>query len=205
MWQFAAGAALALFSGIGAQRAAADEADRRREAEMLSAMYQYSAAESAIKLMKSTLEASTLNATYEALREGGAQQREVSKEIDKAVSTQVAASEGLTSGRSAGRQIATTLVKGSKAIQETQQQTANMISQLVDYKDSKTNELNNKLIESYNSMYSVLTTPGDIYRGSNAEIVASMFKGAATGAKLASSFGSFGGGGGIASAASAAG
>jgi hypothetical protein len=38
-------------------------------------------------------------------------------------------------------------------------------------------------------MYSVLTTPSNIYRGNNAEIAASMFKGAATGASLASAFG----------------
>ena len=184
------GAGLGLWSGISQAKAAAKEADRRRAAEILSAKYQYSATESAANLTKATTRELTNNAINEALRAGSSQQREVSKEVDKAISSQVAAGEGLTSGRSAGRDIVTTLVKGSKAIQGTKQETSNMISQLVSYQDQQANEINNQLIGAYNQMYSVLTTPGQIYKENRAAIVSGAIQGGLAGYALGSSFGS---------------
>ena len=188
----AAVAGISMASAIQGQRAAAKEADRKREAEILSAQLQYSATESSVNLMKASSREQTANAIQEALRVGADNDREVNSQIQQAASTVMAQSEGLTSGRSRGRQMISLYMKGNDALQNSKSQTTSVINQMVDKQDQQTNDLNNKLLSAHQQMAAVLTTPGNIYRGSNMAILQAGVQGAATGASLGSSFGSLG-------------
>ena len=192
VWFAAAGAALGMASAISGQRAAAKEADRKREAEMLAAKMQYAATESSVNLMKASSREQTTNAVQEALRAGAANSSDVNKQITQVASQAMAQSEGLTSGRSKGRQMVSLYIKGNDALQKTQSQTTSVINQMVDKQDQYTNDLNNKLMSAHQQMANVLTTPGNIYQGSNAAILQAGIQGAQAGASLGSSFGSLG-------------
>ena len=180
----AAVAGISMASAIQGQRAAAKEADRKREAEILSAQLQYSATESSVNLMKASSREQTANAIQEALRVGADNDREVNSQIQQAASTVMAQSEGLTSGRSRGRQMISLYMKGNDALQNSKSQTTSVINQMVDKQDQQTNDLNNKLLSAHQQMAAVLTTPGNIYRGSDVAILQAGLQGASSGASL---------------------
>ena len=183
----AAVAGISMASAIQGQRAAAKEADRKREAEILSAQLQYSATESSVNLMKASSREQTANAIQEALRVGADNDREVNSQIQQVASTVMAQSEGLTSGRSRGRQMISLYMKGNDALQNSKSQTTSVINQMVDKQDQQTNDLNNKLLSAHQQMAAVLTTPGNIYRGSDMAVLQAGVQGAATGVSLGAS------------------
>jgi len=83
-------------------------------------------------------------------------------------------------------------VKANQALLDSKGDTTMMLNQITDAKDKQVNDLNNKLLDNYQSMVSVLTTPGATYQGSNLQIVAQGMQGAAAGASLDASFASTG-------------
>jgi predicted ATP-binding protein involved in virulence len=178
------GAGASLWSGIAGAKAAAKEADRRREAEMDAAKMQYAATEHSVNLMKAANQEALNNYYEDVLRASAAQTREVKQEIQKAGSTLQAQSEGVTSGRSKGREMISLAVKGAEAMQESKQQGADLISQAALEKDRQQNELNNKLFSAHQEMASVLSTPGQIYRQNRAQLIGNTISAGAQGAAL---------------------
>jgi len=179
-------AAISMISSIQGQAAAAREADRKRSAEIAGAKTGFLATQSSVNIMKRANRESSFNAINEALRAGAEQDRIVKAEIEVAGSKLKASSEGLTSGRSVGRQAVSLYVQGNKAVQQSKSQTASVINQITDQQDSMTNELNNRLLTSYQQMTAVLTTPGNIYQGNNGEVLSAGVQGASSGVSLSS-------------------
>jgi uncharacterized protein YicC (UPF0701 family) len=183
----AAGAVIGAVSSIMGGKAAAKEADRRRAAEIAGAKLNYASTESAANLMKAQNREYTANMMQEALRAGAAQNQDVREEVTRVGSTLMAQSEGLTSGRSKGRQMVELQVKGNQVLQQSKGQTVNVLNKLVEQQDKTTNDLNNKLLSSWQEMSTVLTTPGAIYQQNPLEVVQAGISGAQQGASLHSS------------------
>ena len=175
-----------LVSGIMGGKAAAKEADRRRDAEMKAAKMKYKSMESSVNIMKAAGEEAATNAAGEALRAGGAANQDVRDKVQEATSTSLSKSEGLTSGRSAGRDMVSLKIKGNKVLQDTKQETQNMISEITMLQDKQTNDLNNQLLAAHQDMTNVLTTPGATYQQNVAGLVSSTIGATANGAMLGS-------------------
>jgi hypothetical protein len=171
-------------SGILGGKAAAKEADRRRKAEMAAAEAQYSAVESSVNLMKAAGREAAYNASLEVLRAEGVQSREIEGDIQEATSTLQSRSEGLTSGRSKGRQMLEVKIKGRQAIERSEQQGADMISQINKAQDKQSNDLNNQLLSAHQELTSVLSTPGEIYHQNVAGLVGNTVSSAIKGGML---------------------
>ena len=188
----AAGAAVGMASSIMGAKAAAKEADRRRAAEIAGDKLNYNSTEAAANLMKAQNREYTANMMQEALRAGAAQNQDVREEVTRVGSTLMAQSEGLTSGRSKGRQMVELQVKGNQVLQQSKGQTVNVLNKLVEQQDKTTNDLNNKLLSSWQEMSTVLTTPSAIYQQNPLEVVQAGISGAQQGASLGSSMKSAG-------------
>jgi len=153
----------AVIGGISSYFGARDAASRQRaqiRANRLAAKYKFSSTQDSANIMKAALRESTQNAVTEIVRAGAADVKGVDKEITRAASTLAARSEGLTSGRSKGREMIGLHVKGNIIRQKTQDKTTSMINQVVEAQDAKTNELNNRLLSSYQEMSAVLASEG---------------------------------------------
>ena len=185
-------ALMSIGSSIMGGKAAAKEADRRRAAEIAGAKLNYASTEAAANLMKAQNREYTANMMQEALRAGAAQNQDVREEVTRVGSTLMAQSEGLTSGRSKGRQMVELQVKGNQILQQSKGQTVNVLNKLVEQQDKTTNDLNNKLLSSWQEMSTVLTTPGAIYQQNPLEVVQAGISGAQQGASLGSSMKSAG-------------
>ena len=182
-----AGAVLGIAGGIMEQRAAAKAADRRRKAEIAGAKSQYAMTEASVNLMKGTNREAAANTIMEVLRAGAAQDKRVKGAVQEASSTMSASNEGLTSGRSKGRQMVALQVEGTQAVLESKSKTAGTIVQITDQMDKATNDLNNKLLSDWQKMATVLTQPGEGYRGSDMAIVSAGISGARSGASFGAS------------------
>jgi hypothetical protein len=176
-----------LVSGVLGSKAAAKEADRRRKAEMDAAEAKYSAIESSVNLMKAAGREAAYNASLEVLRAEGVQERELKGDIRETTSTLQSKSEGLTSGRSKGRQMLEVKIKGSQAIERSEQQGADMISQITKAQDKQSNDLNNQLLSAHQELTSVLSTPGEIYHQDVAGLVGNTINAGIKGAMIGSS------------------
>ena len=190
-------ATTSLVSGIMGGKAAAKEADRRREAEMKAAKMKFAAEQSSINIMKEAGREASLNAVSEVARAGGAQKQKIKDEVQKATSTSLANSEGVTSGRSKGRDMVSLKIKGNKVVEASKQEEANMISKITEAQDKQTNDLNNKLFGAHQQLTNVLSTPGAIYQQNVAGLVGGTinagFSGAQLGMGLKKEFGTKGG------------
>ena len=187
MWVSGTMAVVSMGSSIMGAKAAAKEADRRRAAEIAGAKLNYASTEAAANLMKAQNREYTANMLEEALRAGAAQNQDVREEVTRVVSSLSAQSEGLTSGRSKGRQMIDLQIKGNKALLDSKSQTASMMNKVLENQDKTTNDLNNKLVSSWQEMASVLSTPGAVYQQNPLEVVQAGISGAQQGASLGSS------------------
>jgi len=181
--------ALAMYGEKRQQKKLADLASDQRIAEMLGAKSKYAATESSINLMKANAREVTANAIQETLRAGAAQNQKVRDEVQKVSSSVSAKSEGLTSGRSQGRQMIEVAVTGNKVLNESKSETASMINNLTDAQDSRTNELNNSLLSSWQEMATILSTPSNAYEGDKFKMGMAGLQGAAQGASFGSAIG----------------
>jgi hypothetical protein len=187
-----AGGAFSMYSQVQADKAAAEEASRKRAEEILSAKRMYSSVESSSNIMKSVAREQSANAINEALRAGAAQDRQVKQEINKVASKQIAQSEGLTSGRSKGRAMISTYIQGNQALAQSKTQTASMVNQITDAKDKIQNDMNNRLLQAHQEMAAVLTTPTNVFQADWTNTIAAGLSGFQQGASMGSSMGSMG-------------
>lgn len=155
-----AGAAIGAVSSIFGARDAAKRQRAQIRANRAAAKLKYSAVLDSTNIMKAAVRESTKNAAYEALRVGAAQGREVDKQIGAEIGKLQAQSEGLTSGRSKGRHMIDTIVKGNQIRAQVKDKTVSMVNQLIEVQDAKTNEYNNRLLQSYQEMSAVLANEG---------------------------------------------
>ncbi len=180
-------AVVSIGSAVYSQMEAAEEADRRRAAEMLGAKKAYSSAESSINIMKAATREATANTITDVRRAGAGQHRDVKDKATETESTLMAQSEGLTSGRSKGREMTAQIVDGNKALLSSKSEETSMINKLVDTQDKITNDLNNKLFSSWQQMATVLTTPGaTYYQGNVGDVFSAGLSGASAGHSLGS-------------------
>jgi len=171
-----------MFDSYNQQAAQAEQADRMRELEIQGAKDYYAAIESSTMLTKAVTEEATLEAQEEVLRVGAAKGREASLDLQGGRSKLLAASEGITAGRSAGRQMVAYEIEADKAINEIKGETTSTINQLVDQKDKIENDLNMQLLNAWQDMATVLTTPGaTVYDGSTTDILMSGIQGGLSG------------------------
>jgi len=184
-----AGAAIGGISSIFGARDAASRQRAQIRANRLAAKYKFSATEDSANIMKAALRESTQNAVAELVRVGAADVKDVDKAITRAASTLAAKSEGLTSGRSKGREMIGLHVKGNEIRQTQQDKTTSMINQVVEAQDAKTNELNNRLLQSYQEMSAVLASEGPDLGSNVGGFLSGTFGGAQSGISLAASIG----------------
>jgi len=189
MFSAVAGAAVgAASSFFGAQ----DAADRQREqikANRLAAKYKFSAVSDSVNIMKAAVRETSFNAINEQLRAGAETSREVEKEVTRAASTQMARGEGLTSGRTKGREMIGTFVKGNQLRNQMQNKTTSAVNQIIEAQDSKTNELNNRLLSSYQEMSAVLANEGPDLGNNVGGFLSGAMSGASSGISLGKSLG----------------
>lgn len=191
---FATGAiAVVVVGSILDNKAAAERADKVREAEVLSAKYQYSSQEHQANVAKAQAREAGINNIAEVLRAGAEQDRAVQLAVKTEAGKSLASSEGLTSGRTKGRDLATMYVKGNKVASKASSEVKSMIGQISDNVDKVSNEANVKLINAYQQYVSVLTQPGATFQSSIGGTIGAIGQGAALGASIGSSFGSLGG------------
>ena len=157
MWVGGAMAVAGAVSGIMDAKAANAEKRRAVRIQRNNAVMSYTGVMHSVNLMKENSRESAINAVSEVLRAGGEDARNAKRNIRGAQGKLQSRSEGLTSGRSAGRQMTALHNKGSKMLNKLQGNRDNMISKITDQMDSNTNTLNNKQIESYDNMVTVLS------------------------------------------------
>ena len=184
-----AGAAIGGISSIFGARDAASRQKAQIRANRLAAKYKFSATEDSANIMKAALRESTQNAVAELARVGAADVKDIDKEITRAASTLQARGEGLTSGRSKGREMIGLHVKGNVIRQKQQDKTTSMINQVVEAQDAKTNELNNRLLQSYQEMSAVLASEGPDLGSNIGGTISGAFSGAQSGIALGASIG----------------
>jgi gas vesicle protein len=185
-------AAGAIVGGLSSIFGARDAAKRQRaqiRANRMAAKHKYSATLDSTNIMKAAVRESTRNAVGEILRVGAADVKEVQKEVTRAASTLAARSEGLTSGRSKGREMIGVMVKGNELRQKMENKTTSMINQVVDAQDAKTNELNNRLLRSYQEMSAVLSSEGPDLGSNVGGFLSGAMSGAQSGLALESAIG----------------
>jgi len=184
------GAALGGVSSIFGNRAAAKAQREQIELQRLAATYKYKATEDSVNIMKALNREATYNAVNEVARAGSEDLRRTAQQVDKAEGTLQAQSEGLASGASKGRQMASLLIQGNKAMEDTKDKSVSMINQLVDNQDRNTNQLNNQLMKAYQDMSAVLSYEGIDNSGARMNnFISGVAGGALSGLRLDSALG----------------
>jgi len=149
-------------SGHNKAKSAAKDAKRRALAEkllnMTAANRDFALKRSMASMQRLANDESTTNAIQEVSRAGGAQERDIEDQISKATSSYAATSEGLTSGRTQGKNMASLLVKGTKALLRSDRQEASAIIQIADMKNKKLNEINMGMIAAGEELSSAIST-----------------------------------------------
>ena len=153
-----------------------------------NAVRSYTSTTASVNLMKNNSRESALNAVSEVLRAGAENTREGKKALTRAKGSLQSRSEGLTSGNTSGRAMAEVYSKGSKMLHKLNSNTTTMISQITDKMDSNTNSLNNKQIEAYNKMTSVLQQEHPAAANTTGALLSGAMKGYQIGTSLSNSF-----------------
>lgn len=167
----------------GAKEQAAQQRAQIR-ANRLAAKYKYSAVLDSTNIMKAAIRESSQNAIYETARAGAATGREIDREVGNAIGKVQAQSEGLASGRSKGRVMIDTIVQGNRVRQQAQSQTVSMVNKIIEAQDTKTNELNNRLLQSYQEMSAILANEGPSLGNNVGGFLSSSISGAQSGIAL---------------------
>lgn len=165
-----------IVGGLLGQSQAEKEAEERRareeaaiRAERKSARYSYSATEDSVNLMKAIDRENAINAVAEVDRSYASDQRGIKEQTKKAAgSVANSGSDGLASGNSRGRQMVSMYSKANKAMNKSKSEQKSMVSKISDDYDKRQNDLNNKLISSYQNMSAVLADEGVSSVGSTA-------------------------------------
>ncbi len=178
-------------SMVGSMLGTASQVSQRNKqirAKRKAARFKYGALESSINITKSIDREASLNAVGEVLRVGAEKNRNVEGAIQEVASSQIARQEGITAGRSRGRAMVTTMIKGNKKLQETKNESTNMINNITEQLDKKTHDLNMKLINAHSELTAILSDTGPEIDGT-ANALAAGISGAAQGAAMSGMFG----------------
>jgi len=154
---------MAVVSIVGSLFSSSAAAKKNRqivEQQRLAAKYQYLAKEASTNMMKGVVRENTYNAIGEVLRVSAVNTRNIEKAIKIEGSKSLASSEGLTSGRTKGREMISLYIKGAEAVNNSESQHSNMISQVITQQDEYTNKLNNDLIVAHDKMANILAARG---------------------------------------------
>lgn len=182
------GAGVGAISSIWGAKEAAKQQRAQIRANRMAAKYKYSAVLDSTNIMKAALRDSSYNAAQEVLRTGAATGRAAEVEVEGAIGKLQSQSEGLTSGRSKGRQMIDTIVKGNQYKAQVKNQTVSMVNKIIEAQDAKTNELNNRLLNSYQEMSAILANPGPSLGSNVGGFLSGTLGGAQSGIALENAF-----------------
>lgn len=151
---------LSIATSVMGSNAAAETQKNAIKVRRQGARVRFAGLEDSSNLMKAAARESSQNAISEVLRVGMASETGVKEQIQAEASTSLARGEGLTSGNTAGREMVSLYVKGNKALQESKSKTSSYINQIVETQDKVTNDINNKLLQGYQELETILKNQG---------------------------------------------